>query len=76
MRSRSVSIIIMGNRSDWETMQHAALTLRQIRRTLRIQNRLRPPHPEWMVEYAASAEERGLEVIMAGAGGLRICRAW
>lgn len=61
--------VIMGSTSDWETMQHAADTL----------NDLRVPHecevvsahrtPDKLFAYAATAESRGIEVIIAGAGG-------
>src|SRR5579862_2504162 len=61
--------IIMGSKSDWETMRHAAEML----------ERFGVPHeakvvsahrtPEWMAEYASSAESKGLQVIIAGAGG-------
>lgn len=61
--------IIMGSKSDWETMQHADTTL----------STLDVPHeclvvsahrtPDWLFEYASSAEGRGIEVIIAGAGG-------
>src|SRR5262245_46143648 len=61
--------VIMGSQSDWETMQHAAATL----------TRLAVPHecrivsahrtPAWLAEYATTAEARGLQVIIAGAGG-------
>lgn len=61
--------VIMGSRSDWETMQHAVETL----------DRLGVPHetrvvsahrtPDLLFDYAASAESRGLQVIIAGAGG-------
>src|SRR6266478_2130825 len=61
--------IIMGSSSDWETLEHAAKTLED----------LGVPHetsvvsahrtPDLLFEYAASAEKRGIEVIIAGAGG-------
>jgi 5-(carboxyamino)imidazole ribonucleotide mutase len=61
--------IIMGSKSDWDTMRHAKEML----------ERFGVPHeakvvsahrtPQWMVEYASSAVERGLQVIIAGAGG-------
>lgn len=61
--------VIMGSRSDWETMKNAVDTLE----TLGIPHELRvvSAHrtPKLLFEYAGSAEERGLEVIIAGAGG-------
>lgn len=61
--------VIMGSRSDWETMEHAVAAL----------NELGVPHevrvisahrtPDWLFEYAATAEERGIQVIIAAAGG-------
>jgi len=61
--------LIMGSVSDWETMQHAALTLEQL--GVPYEKSVVSAHrtPERMAEYAASAEERGLQVIIAGAGG-------
>ncbi len=59
----------MGSRSDWETMRHAdeMLTRFEIAHECRVVSAHRTPG--WMAEYAAQAEERGLEVIIAGAGG-------
>lgn len=61
--------VVMGSRSDWDTMQHAVELL----------DRLGVPHevrvvsahrtPDLLFEYAGSAADRGLEVIVAGAGG-------
>lgn len=61
--------IIMGSKSDWETMRQAAdvLTEFDVPHECRVVSAHRTP--EWMVEYAQTAEERGLEVIIAGAGG-------
>jgi 5-(carboxyamino)imidazole ribonucleotide mutase len=61
--------IIMGSRSDWETMSHAAVVLKElgIPHEIRVVSAHRTP--DAMFEYAASAEQRGLEVIIAGAGG-------
>lgn len=61
--------VIMGSRSDWETMQAAALILQEfgIAHECRVVSAHRTP--EWMCEYAKTAEGRGLEVIIAGAGG-------
>lgn len=61
--------VIMGSRSDWETMSEAdgLLTEFQVPHECRIVSAHRTP--EWMREYAHTAEERGLEAIIAGAGG-------
>lgn len=61
--------VIMGSKSDWETMRLAAETLTHfaVPHECRIVSAHRTP--DWMVEYATQAESRGLEVIIAGAGG-------
>jgi 5-(carboxyamino)imidazole ribonucleotide mutase len=61
--------VIMGSKSDWETLRHAdeVLTRFEIPHDCRIVSAHRTP--AWLAEYASSAEERGLEVIIAGAGG-------
>ncbi|MBL8233364.1 MAG: 5-(carboxyamino)imidazole ribonucleotide mutase [Bryobacterales bacterium] len=61
--------IIMGSKSDWETMRHAADTLTKfgVAHECRVVSAHRTP--QWMSEYASTAESRGLEVIIAGAGG-------
>jgi 5-(carboxyamino)imidazole ribonucleotide mutase len=61
--------VIMGSQSDWETMQHAATLLKEFA----------VPHeclivsahrtPAWLAQFASQAESRGIEVIIAGAGG-------
>jgi len=66
---RPLVSVIMGSKSDWETMRHADEMLA----------RFGVPHeclvvsahrtPDWMGEFARSAEERGIEVVIAGAGG-------
>jgi 5-(carboxyamino)imidazole ribonucleotide mutase len=60
--------VIMGGKSDWETMRHADETLTQfgIAHECRIVSAHRTP--DWMCEYATTAEGRGVEVIVAGAG--------
>ena len=61
--------IIMGSKSDWETMRHAGETLERfgVPHEAKIVSAHRTP--EWMVEYASTAESRGIQVIIAGAGG-------
>jgi 5-(carboxyamino)imidazole ribonucleotide mutase len=61
--------IIMGSRSDWETMRHADEVLNQfdVPHECRIVSAHRTP--AWMAEYARGGEGRGLEIIIAGAGG-------
>ena len=61
--------LIMGSRSDWETMQHAAETLTAL--DVPFEQRVVSAHrtPDLLFEYAAAAEERGLQVLIAGAGG-------
>lgn len=61
--------VIMGSRSDWETMRAAADVLAEfgVQHECEIVSAHRTP--QWMVEYATGAEDRGLEVIIAGAGG-------
>jgi len=61
--------IIMGSTSDWETMQHAAQTLEEL--CVPHETRVVSAHrtPDLLFEYAGSAEKRGIEVIIAGAGG-------
>ena len=61
--------IIMGSTSDWETLSHSAETLQKlgIPHEVRVVSAHRTP--DQMFEYAATAADRGLEVIIAGAGG-------
>jgi 5-(carboxyamino)imidazole ribonucleotide mutase len=61
--------IIMGSKSDWETMRHAAETLELfgVAHECRVVSAHRTPG--LLAEYAGSAEARGIEVIIAGAGG-------
>lgn len=61
--------IIMGSKSDWPTMKHASDLLTQF--DIAHESKVVSAHrtPEWMVEYAQSAEDRGLKLIIAGAGG-------
>lgn len=61
--------IIMGSQSDWETMKNAADTLDAL--GVRYETRIVSAHrtPKRLYEYAETAKERGLKVIIAGAGG-------
>ena len=61
--------VIMGSKSDWETMRHASEFLAQF--GVPHERRIVSAHrtPDLMAEYARTAESRGLQVIIAGAGG-------
>ena len=61
--------VIMGSVSDWETMEHAAKTLEEL--GVPFETRVISAHrtPDVLFEYAAAAEQRGLQVIIAAAGG-------
>jgi 5-(carboxyamino)imidazole ribonucleotide mutase len=61
--------IIMGSTSDWETMQHTAQTLDQL--GVAYEKRVISAHrtPKLMYEWGLSARDRGLKVVIAGAGG-------
>jgi 5-(carboxyamino)imidazole ribonucleotide mutase len=61
--------IIMGSRSDWETMQPAAALLEQLGVAHEVQVVSAHRTPDLLFQYAASAQERGLQAIIAGAGG-------
>jgi 5-(carboxyamino)imidazole ribonucleotide mutase len=61
--------IIMGSTSDWETMEHAATTLTQLGIAHEVKVVSAHRTPDLLMEYAGSAESRGLRVIIAGAGG-------
>jgi len=67
--SGALVAVIMGSTSDWETMRHAVELLDQL--GVPNEHRIVSAHrtPEMMAEYARTAAERGLEVIIAGAGG-------
>jgi 5-(carboxyamino)imidazole ribonucleotide mutase len=61
--------IIMGSRSDWETMQHASAMLDTLGVHYEVTVVSAHRTPDLLFEYAESAVERGLQVIIAGAGG-------
>jgi 5-(carboxyamino)imidazole ribonucleotide mutase len=61
--------LIMGSKSDWETMQYCAEMLEQL--DISYEKKVVSAHrtPDLLMEYASSAEQRGIKVIIAGAGG-------
>ena len=61
--------VIMGSQSDWETMKHACSMLEELQ--IPYEKKVVSAHrtPDYMFEYAETAEERGIKVIIAGAGG-------
>jgi len=61
--------IIMGSQSDWETMRHAAEMLEQLGVSFETEVVSAHRTPDKLFQYAEQAESRGLEVIIAGAGG-------
>jgi 5-(carboxyamino)imidazole ribonucleotide mutase len=71
MAEASVNLvsIVMGSRSDWETMQHADRVLNDF--SVAHENLIVSAHrtPAWLTEFATAAESRGVQVIIAGAGG-------
>ncbi|HET6182358.1 MAG TPA: 5-(carboxyamino)imidazole ribonucleotide mutase [Acetobacteraceae bacterium] len=72
--------LIMGSQSDWQTMRHATETLERLE--VPFESRIVSAHrtPERLRAYAQAARERGLKVIIAGAGGAAhlpgMCAAW
>jgi 5-(carboxyamino)imidazole ribonucleotide mutase len=66
---RPLVTVIMGSSSDWETMKHAVETLERF--GVPHESHIVSAHrtPVWMAEFATGAEGRGVEVIIAGAGG-------
>ena len=61
--------LIMGSRSDWDTLESAAQTLEQLEIPHEVRVVSAHRTPDLLFEYASTAEARGLEVIIAGAGG-------
>src|SRR5437016_7052648 len=66
---KSLVSIIMGSKSDWETMEHAANTLEELGVPHEVRVLSAHRTPDQLLEYATNAEDRGLEVIIAAAGG-------
>jgi 5-(carboxyamino)imidazole ribonucleotide mutase len=69
MHEQPLVAVIMGSTSDWETMSHAAQILDRFE--VPFEKHVVSAHrtPVWMAEFAQGAESRGVEVIIAGAGG-------
>ncbi|MCH9699224.1 MAG: 5-(carboxyamino)imidazole ribonucleotide mutase [Gammaproteobacteria bacterium] len=69
MNTQPLLGLIMGSKSDWETMQHASDMLDQL--TIAYEVKVVSAHrtPDLLFDYAETAEQRGLQVIIAGAGG-------
>ncbi len=67
--AQAVVGVIVGSRSDWETMRHVTETLEEL--GVPFEQRVVSAHrtPDLLFEYASSAADRGLKVIVAGAGG-------
>src|ERR1700676_527088 len=61
--------IIMGSKSDWETMAHAAETLEKLGVPFEVRIVSAHRTPDLLFEYAAAAKPRGLQGLIAGAGG-------
>ncbi|ASS88978.1 MAG: 5-(carboxyamino)imidazole ribonucleotide mutase [Bacillaceae bacterium] len=61
--------VIMGSTSDWETMKHACEILDEL--NIPYEKKVVSAHrtPDWMFQYASTARDRGIQVIIAGAGG-------
>jgi 5-(carboxyamino)imidazole ribonucleotide mutase len=68
-QERPLVAIIMGSKSDWETMRHAAETLVEFEVTHECRIVSAHRTPAFMAQFAAAAELRGFEVVIAGAGG-------
>ncbi len=68
-QNRALVGVIMGSQSDWETMQHAANQLAELGIPCEVQVISAHRTPDLLFEWASSAASRGLEVIIAAAGG-------
>jgi len=67
--TESLIAIIMGSKSDWETMEHTAKTLDELKIPYEVKSVSAHRTPDLLFQFAESAHERGIEVIIAGAGG-------
>lgn len=69
MEAQPLVAVIMGSKSDWETMRHATETLAKFGISHEAKVLSAHRSPQLTAEYATTAEERGLEIIIAAAGG-------
>ncbi len=69
MTTHPLIAIIMGSKSDWETMEHAARTLDALKIPYEVKIVSAHRTPDLLFQFAESADARGIEVIIAGAGG-------
>lgn len=69
MKSKATVGVIMGSTSDWETMEHAVNMLREFNVSVEAEVVSAHRTPDKLRDYARSAAERGIAVIIAGAGG-------
>jgi 5-(carboxyamino)imidazole ribonucleotide mutase len=69
MTAPSLIAIIMGSKSDWETMEYAAKTLDELKIPYEVKIVSAHRTPDLLFQFAESAHDRGIEVIIAGAGG-------
>lgn len=67
--ARALVGVVMGSRSDWETMQHASEALKSLKVAHEVSVVSAHRTPDRLFEYAEAAADRGLRVIIAGAGG-------
>jgi len=69
MKKKPLVSIIMGSKSDWSTMEHAALTLKDFKIPHEIKVISAHRTPKRMSDFSNKAEKRGIKIIIAGAGG-------
>jgi len=69
MNKKALVAVVMGSKSDWETMQHAVTTLKSLGIDYHTQVISAHRTPDLLFDFAESARSRGFKVIIAGAGG-------
>lgn len=68
-KNKAIVAVVMGSKSDWDTMQECTLVLKDLRVPFHAEIVSAHRTPKKMADFAASAAKRGFEVIIAGAGG-------